>query len=86
MTRKSVYRLGQPGDFRIGENLPLKGLNFKVAHVEKGVLILALDGFTKAGIEALARLKVEFEQQQEASQREELKEVSQDMFPTRNEK
>ena len=64
MTKKSAYRLGQPGDFRPGETIPLKGLNFQVAHVETGVLILALKGFTKAGIEALARLKAEYDQQQ----------------------
>lgn len=79
MTKKSTFRLGTPGDFRPGEILPLKGLNFQVAHVEKGVLILELKGFTGAGLRAMAKLKAEFEQEQ----RDELKEVSQDMMLTK---
>lgn len=82
MTRKSAYRLGQPGDFRLGETIPLKGLNFEVAHIETGVMILALRGFTKAGIDALTRLKAEFDQ----TNRNELEEISKDMLPTKNEK
>ena len=69
MTKKSIYRLGHPGDFRPGETIPLKGLNFQVAHVEQGVLILALKGFTKAGIESLARLKAEYDQEQEENEK-----------------
>ncbi len=73
MTRKSAYRLGMPGDFRPGEIIPLKGLNFQVAHVERGVLILELKSFSGRGLEALARIQAQM-------QAEELKEISKDMM------
>lgn len=82
MTKRSAYRLGNPAQFAIGESIPLKGAWLKVAHIEEGVLILTLDNFTKAGVAALAKLKVELL----LEQRDELKEISSDMLPTRNEK
>lgn len=47
------------GVFTPGENIPLKSCWFKVAHVEDGVLVLALDGYTKRGIEIIAHLRAQ---------------------------
>jgi len=45
------------GEFRVGESIPLKGCWLKVAHVETGVLVLALESYTKRGQEILDEMK-----------------------------
>lgn len=60
MTQKSWYKLNRPnevGNFNIGEHLPIKGCDFTVAHIEEGVVVLALRGFTKRGIAVLEEIK-----------------------------
>jgi len=47
------------GQFWVGESIPLKNCWLRVAHVENGVLVLALDGFTQRGMDILADLKAQ---------------------------
>ena len=55
---KASYLADQTvGNFIVGELIPLKNCWLRVAHVEQGVLILALDGYTTRGIEILEQLK-----------------------------
>jgi len=44
------------GQFQIGQLVPLQGCWLRVAVVEPGVLVLALDGYTGRGKEVLEEL------------------------------
>jgi hypothetical protein len=43
--------------FQVGEKFPAKGCWFSVAHVEEGVVVLAMAGFTGRGVECIAQMK-----------------------------
>jgi hypothetical protein len=66
MSKKSRKSASLPietvGQFRVGEKFPAKGCWFSVAHVEPGVVILALEGYTQAGIDSLAQIKAKFQE------------------------
>lgn len=71
MTR---YQHNNTQNFASNELLPIKNCWFRIAHVEEGVLVLALDGFTKRGIEIVGELRAKLMEQQ----LEEMKEVAKD--------
>lgn len=79
MTKKTAYRHNEVGNFSAGELLPIKNCWFRIAHVEPGVLILALDGFTQAGIEALARIKAELALERKGEQQQDAIEAHKDL-------
>ena len=52
------------GAFQIGELLPIKGCWLRVAVVEPGVLVLALDSYTQRGEEILEELRAQMATEQ----------------------
>lgn len=64
------------GQFQYGELIPLKGCWLRVAHIEDGVLVLALDSFTKRGQEIIEDMKAK-------AFAADLKEVQEDLLAPR---
>lgn len=63
MTKRTRYPQDSVGNFAIGELIPLKNCFLRVAHIEEGVVVLALAGFTKRGEEIIDELKTKYQQE-----------------------